>query len=461
MKIFITVLFTLCFAVSIFCQKQAEVIVFSTHLRSEPTMKSEKVTTLMKGETVVLEKSRDTNGWYYISTLNGEVKGWIREDTISEPKKAEIIKTESKKPQTTKIPSKPVAEVPTPPKNQTEISVPIPTKEKTPVKSTVSDKKSNPDNPAKMTEPLGEPPPLELPVVEDREVLVIETTEVSLNVRVVNAENRPVSNLKQAQFKIYEDDVLQPITSMTTEEVPVINALVIDNSRSLRSQLSKIIEAGKIIVGTNRPNDQSAVVRFVSSDKIEVLQDFTSAKNMLENALDNLFVEGGQTAIIDAVYETAKKVEQYQNSDKKEDVKLRSLIVVSDGDDRGSKYNEEQLFKLLRDSNVQIYAVGFPDQLSETPETNEISRREKARSFLTRLAEETGGKVFFPATIDELPEIAKDISGELRTQYLISYAPTNNDKTASFRKIKVVVEDGENQEKRNAITRTGRNVQPK
>ena len=132
MKIFITVLFTLCFAVSVFCQKQAEVIVFSTHLRSEPTMKSEKVTTLMKDEIVVLEKSRDTNGWYYISTLNGKVKGWIRQDTISEPRKAEAIKTEPVKPKSTpEVSSKPVAEAPNSPQKQTEVSISIAPEEKT------------------------------------------------------------------------------------------------------------------------------------------------------------------------------------------------------------------------------------------------------------------------------------------------------------------------------------------
>jgi len=255
---------------------------------------------------------------------------------------------------------------------------------------------------------------------------------------------------------------LQPITSFTTAEVPVINALVIDNSRSLRSQLKKTIEAGKIIVGTNRPKDESTIVRFVSKDKIEVVQDFTPNKNFLNNALDNLFVEGGQTAIIDAIYQTAKKVEQYQNSQKKEDVKLRSLILVSDGDDRGSSYQEQQLFELLRESQVQIYAVGFISDLSkEIDPTSGMSRQEKAKTFLTRLAQETGGKVYFPNSIDELAQIAADISGEQRTQYLISYAPTNENRDGTFRKIKVVVAEGTNKEKRIAITRAGRNSSTK
>ena len=302
------------------------------------------------------------------------------------------------------------------------------------------------------------PPPTSDVIEEDNEVIRVDTAEVNLNVRVVNSNNRPVGNLTQTDFKVYEDDVLQPITSLTISEVPIINALVIDNSRSLRTQLKKIIEAGKILVNTNHPKDESAVVRFISSDKIEVVQNFTTNKNSLNDALENLYVEGGQTAIIDAVYQTVKEVEQYQNSGKKDDVKLRALILVSDGDDRGSNFNEQQLFELLRKSNVQIYAIGFVNDLSKESVSNAVSRHEKAKAFLTRLTQETGGKVYFPNSIDELPQIASDISGELRTQYLISYAPTNDTSDGNFRKIKVVVAEGSDKEKRIAITRTGRNA---
>jgi len=426
MKIYITIILTLLFAFSVFAQKQAEVIVTSTFLRKSPDSTGEKLQTIQKGEKITFEKSQDTNGWYFVSILNGQVKGWIRKDTVRSVAKAETV---NQKPQ--KIVSIPTPVVSAP----TKVSV-TPTVSATP---TVTPS----------------PVPAATPV-EDDEVLRVDTEEISLNVRVVNNNNRPVSNLNQANFEVYEDDVLQPITSFTTAEVPVINALVIDNSRSLRSQLGKVIEAGKIIVGTNRPKDESTIVRFVSKDKIEVVQDFTPNKSSLNNALDNLFVEGGQTAIIDAVYQTAKKVEQYQNSRKKEDVKLRALILVSDGDDRSSSYKEQQLFELLRESQVQIYAVGFINDLSKEPEASGMSRQEKAKTFLTRLAQETGGKVYFPNSIDELAQIASDISGEQRTQYLISYAPTNENRDGTFRKIKVVVADGANKEKRIAITRAGR-----
>jgi Ca-activated chloride channel family protein len=424
MKIFITVILTLFFSFSVFAQKQAEVIVTSTFLRKSPNTTSEKVQTVQKGEKVVFEKGQDTNGWYFVSVSDRQVKGWIRKDTIGSASKVETIK---QTPSETKL-------VPTTPAPIAEVS------------------------PAVKTLPVPEASPA--PVV-DEEVIRIETEEVSLNVRVVDGTNRSVKNLNQTHFEIYEDNLLQPVSSLTTVEVPIINALVIDNSRSLRSQLEKVIEAGKILVGKNRPQDESIIVRFVSKDKIEVVQDFTTNKSLLNNALDNLFVEGGQTAIIDAVYLAAKKVEQYQNSQKKDDFKLRALIVVSDGDDRGSTYQEQQLFELLRASNVQVYAVGFVSNLSKEADASGTNRQEKAKDFLTRLSQETGGKVYFPNSIDELPQIATDISGELRTQYLISYVPTNKERDGTFRKIKVLVAEGANKEKRIAITRTGRTSAPK
>jgi Ca-activated chloride channel homolog len=430
-------IFTLLFAFPVFAQQQqAEIIVTSTYLRKSPDFSAEKLQTLEKGEQVTIEKGREAGGWSYVSIAGRTIKGWILTRTLRLMTKDEMAATQtSDKTQNLKPPTqtqKPP--LPNPPTQQTiPETVPNPTPATTPM--TVE----TPEN--------------------DNEVLKIDTEEVSLNVRVVNGNNRPVSNLNSSAFRVYEDGVLQPITAVTTTEVPLFNALVIDNSKSLRTQLSKVIEAGKIIVNTNHPQDESTVVRFVSADKIEVVQNFTSNKNLLNNALDNLFVEGGQTAIIDAVYRTAEMVEKYQNSQKKEDVKLRTLILVSDGDDRSSDYSEKQLFELLRNSYVQIYAIGFINDLSDVPDAETgISRREKARSFLTRLAEETGGRVYFPASIDLLPKIAAEISGELRTQYLISYAPTNDTRDGSFRKIKVEIANGSAPEKRTAITRTGRNA---
>jgi Ca-activated chloride channel family protein len=291
---------------------------------------------------------------------------------------------------------------------------------------------------------------------DPNEVIKVKTELVNLNVRIVDRNNRPISNVQKREVKIFEDNVLQEIDSFSKAEVPTNYALVIDNSGSLRHQLEKVIDASKVIVNTNRPGDETSVVRFVSSDKIEVVQDFTPNKADVNEALDNLFIEGGQTAIIDAVYLAAEKVDTYEKTRNPNEKKRRALILVSDGEDRDSYYNEQQLFELLRESDVQIYAIGFTTDLSKEGGFITKSPKTKSEAFLKRLAEETGGKAYFPQAITELDTIARDIASELRTQYIISYYPASEETDGRFRNIRVVVDDGPNKQKRIAITRTGR-----
>ncbi len=307
-------------------------------------------------------------------------------------------------------------------------------------------------------ETVGTPPIL---VVDDPdEIIKIDTELVNLNVRVIDRFNRPIANLTKRDFSVYEDRVLQPIEFFSQSEVPTNYALVIDNSGSLRFQLEKVIEASKIIIGTNRADDETGVIRFVSSDKIEILQDFTSDQVDLNDALDNMYIEGGRTAIIDAVYLAAEKVDEYERSQSAVDRKRRALILVSDGEDRSSYYKEEQLFKLLRETDVQIYAVGFVDDLEQEGSFIRKSPQKKAKNFLSKLAEETGGKAYFPKSVAELSTVAKDIASELRTQYSIGYIPTNDKNDGSYRNIRVVVKDGPGDQKRIAISRTGRTANP-
>ena len=131
---------------------------------------------------------------------------------------------------------------------------------------------------------------------EESEVYKVDTELVNLNVRVVDRNNRPINGLSQNDFKIFEDGAPQSIEFFSKSEVPTNYALVIDNSGSLRSQLEKVIDAGKMIVATNRPDDETSIIRFVSREKISIEQPFTANKADLNDALDNLFIEGGQTA---------------------------------------------------------------------------------------------------------------------------------------------------------------------
>lgn len=304
------------------------------------------------------------------------------------------------------------------------------------------------------TPPNIEPPP-PLPIEDKDDVIKIDTELVNLNVRVVDRNNRAINGLTQNDFKVYEDNILQPIEFFSKSEVPTNYSLVIDNSGSLRQQIEKVIEAGKIIINTNRADDETSIVRFVSSDKIEIQQDFTPNKSDLFDALDDLYIEGGQTAIIDAVYLAAEKVDSYEKSRNPNDLKRRALILVTDGEDRDSFYKEPQLYQLLHESDVQIFVIGFVNELSKEGGFISKSPQGKAKAFLERLATETGGKAYFPNNLSELNGIAQDIASELRTQYSIGYSPTNKVKDNSFRNLKIVVADGANKEKRIAVTRSG------
>jgi len=309
---------------------------------------------------------------------------------------------------------------------------------------------------AQTVTPTAKPSPTASPTPEEDEgPIKIDTELVNLSVRVVDRNNRPVNNLKESDFKVFEDNIEQRIEFFSRLEVPTFYALVIDNSGSLRMQLEKVIDASKVIIGTNRPEDETSVIRFISSDKIEITQDFTSEKGLLEDALDNLYVEGGQTAITDAVYLAAQRVDDYQKKRDGGDRRRRALILVSDGEDRDSFYQEAQLFELLRESDVQIYTIGFVGDLSNEGGFISKSPQAKAKAYLERLSQETGGKAYFPKSIEELGGIALDIAGELRTQYSIGYLPPNDKATDAYRALRVTVADGPSKEKRIAITRTG------
>ncbi len=162
---------------------------------------------------------------------------------------------------------------------------------------------------------------------------------------------------------------------------------------------------------------------------------------------------------MDAVYLAVENVEENEKSKKLEDRKRRALILVSDGEDRNGFYTEKQLFDLLSESEVQIYVIGFVEELSKEGGFIGKSPQSKAKSFLERLATESGGKAYFPANAASLPGLAKEISNELRTQYSIGYIPSNDKRDGTYRSIKVSVSDGPHKEKRIAISRAGRTAE--
>lgn len=270
---------------------------------------------------------------------------------------------------------------------------------------------------------------------------------VLLNVRVTDEAGRPVSDVRQEDVRVIEDNVPQTISFFSKEEVPLSYGLVIDNSGSLRSQIDKVIEAGKIVVNGNSPNDEAFLIRFISSDKIELVAAFTSNKALLFQYLDSLYVEQGQTAVIDAVYVAIEGLIKSKRS--MQTNRRRALVLITDGEDRGSLYKRAELAELLHRQDIQIFVIGLTKQVEEK------RAREKAIDLLSFLARETGGRAFFPKSTTELRGIAEEITRDLRTQYLIGYVPTGGKPANTFHKVQVTVAESQGKGKLVAVTRVG------
>lgn len=287
--------------------------------------------------------------------------------------------------------------------------------------------------------------------------ITIDSQLVNLQIRVIDRSNRPIDNVSKDSFHVYEDGVPQPVQSVTREEVPITYGLAVDTSESLRGQIQSVIDAAKVIVNSNKKGDETFIERFISSEKIEQVAAFTSNKDTLIDAIDDLYLEGGQTAVIDGVYIAAENVVEYRKGDDS-DRRRRALIVITDGEDRHSYYTEAQLMNRLREEDVQIYVIGFVNDLEKDAGFIKKSPQAKAMALLNKFASETGGRAFFPQSLSELPEIANAIVRDMRTQYIVAYNPTNKERDGTFRAIRVTVDDGPQRDKRVALTRSGRTV---
>jgi len=184
------------------------------------------------------------------------------------------------------------------------------------------------------------------------------------------------------------------------QAVALSYGLVVDNSGSYRTIMDGIIEIVKDIVEENKPDDETFLVRFVSSDKINLLQDFTASKDEIHTAADEMYVEGGLTAILNAVDFAARHLIEKAS---KEPARRKILILVTDGDDRQNKAKIEEVVKFLKDNQIQVYAVG-------------ISEEKVLTKILDKLTKETGGRKFVPKTRAEIPAMIKELTTTIRTQ---------------------------------------------
>ena len=274
---------------------------------------------------------------------------------------------------------------------------------------------------------------------------------VELSMIVTDSEKKSIDKIQKEDVHVFEDKVEQTVLSVERDRRPVDCVIAIDSSGSLRRLLPTTLEAAKVIIMNRRPEDEILVMRFISSDKIEKMVDFTGDERALLFALSQVRIEGGNSAIIDALYIAAS--DAFTNAKKTGKDRRKVVVIITDGEDRNSRFNQGALIKMLRQSDVQVFALGLISDLDNESGLTRKSPREKAEKLLQTVTSETGGRVFFPRNKSEIMDSMAQIIADLHGQFRLTYQ-SSDDATKGFRKVEVKLVSASG-EKRNAIVRPG------
>jgi Ca-activated chloride channel family protein len=254
----------------------------------------------------------------------------------------------------------------------------------------------------------------------------VDSTLVLVPVTVTDSQNRYVLGLRQSDFLLYEDTVEQTVTHFSGEDVPLSVGVVFDASGSMDNKLRTSRQAAVQFLKTMNPQDEAFLVQF--SDKAELAIGFTNRMEEVQNKLMAV-KPGGLTAMLDATETALREMKKAKNPRK-------AILIISDGGDNNSHYTSSQIQSLVREADVQIYAMGVYEPSFFVGVTKEEISGPR---LLSDLAEQTGGRAFSAADPNDLPSVAARIGIELRNQYVLGYYPQNQNKDGKFRRVEVKV----------------------
>ena len=261
---------------------------------------------------------------------------------------------------------------------------------------------------------------------------------VELSLIVTDKDNKPVDTVRKEDVHVFEGKVEQTILSVEPDTRPIDLALAIDCSGSFRKWFPVAIQAAGTIIRSARPEDEIFIERFISSDKIENAQEFSRDTKLLLKQIDQLYVEGGQSAIADALYMAVQHLVEH-NQARAERRKI--VVVLTDGEDRSSYYRAEGVIQLARAHNVQVFVLALTSDLKTTGTADKPSPRERAEKFAKLVAKETGARAFLPANGQELTlDVVPQFISDLRNQFTITYQSSDASAKEGFRLVEVKVD---------------------
>jgi Ca-activated chloride channel family protein len=249
----------------------------------------------------------------------------------------------------------------------------------------------------------------------------VDVDLVLVPVTVTDPMNRLVTGLEKNNFVVEDNGKKQQIRHFSSEDAPISLGVIFDMSGSMKDKIDKAREAVVDFFKTANPKDEFFMVAF--NDKPVLLSDFTSSIEKIQGQL--IYADPrGRTALLDSIYLALSKMREAHNQKK-------ALLIISDGGDNHSRYTESEIKSIVKEADVQIYAIGI---FSPNPATIE---EQTGPATLSAITDVTGGRTFTVDNVNELSDIATKIGIELRNQYVIGYRPSTPVKDGKWRKIKV------------------------
>ena len=251
-----------------------------------------------------------------------------------------------------------------------------------------------------------------------------DVDEVLLNCTVIDESGKPVMDLKQSDFRVWEDSVPQATNSFQHQDLPVSMGLLVDNSGSMRDKRTAVNAAAMTLLRDSNPKDAAFVVNF--SERAFLDQGFTSDISLLDRGLSR-FDSQGTTAMYDAVAASADELARHAKQPK------QALLIITDGADNASRLSLEEAIRRVQNlGGPVVYSIGL---LFDT----DVAESQRARSALDMLSEETGGVAYFPRSLDEVDKIAEDVARDIRNQYVVGYHSSKPSSIEGYRTVHVEV----------------------
>jgi Ca-activated chloride channel homolog len=264
---------------------------------------------------------------------------------------------------------------------------------------------------------------------------------------VLNRRNKLVPDLQKEDFQVFDEKAPQEIRYFSKQtDLPLRIGMLVDTSNSIRDRI-KFEQDASINFLFNvlrRGRDEAFVMTF--DDAPEIIQAFTSDPGLLRDQIVQTRAGGG-TAIYDAIYDACQNQLSHppRPPGDQPDIVRRVMVLISDGDDNLSQHTRGEAIEMAQRTSVVIYTISTSTQWIQLSQTdpNKMANRKthltEGDKILQDLADETGGRAFFPYHVDDLDQSFQDIGDELRNQYSIAYIPTNYVLDGRYHRIQIGV----------------------